>query len=83
MLGNDSLQPARILIPKNDIPHKFWMSVEPYCAEISAEDIKVMKPFLCGGSLKFQRVTCSSRNVFSLCLKGNQNIVILGYWEIL
>lgn len=43
MLGNDSLQPARILIPKNDIPHKFWMSVEPYCAEISAEDIKVMQ----------------------------------------
>jgi len=38
-----SLEPPKLLIPKNDLPHKFWLSVEPYCAEISAEDVKFLK----------------------------------------
>lgn len=32
---------AKILLPKNDIPNKFWLSVEPYCMPITQEDIKV------------------------------------------
>ncbi|KAG8278061.1 transcriptional adaptor 3 [Homalodisca vitripennis] len=38
-----SLEPPKLLVPKNDVPNKFWLSVEPYCAEISAEDIKFLK----------------------------------------
>lgn len=32
----------KILIPKNDIPNKFWLSVEPYCMPITQEDIKLL-----------------------------------------
>ncbi|XP_054276043.1 transcriptional adapter 3 [Macrosteles quadrilineatus] len=38
-----SLEPPKLLIPKNDTPNKFWLSVEPYCAETTAEDIKFLK----------------------------------------
>uniref|UniRef100_A0A336MKH6 CSON001194 protein n=1 Tax=Culicoides sonorensis TaxID=179676 RepID=A0A336MKH6_CULSO len=32
----------KFLIPKNDIPNKFWLSVEPYCMPITQEDIKLL-----------------------------------------
>ncbi|CAG2057919.1 unnamed protein product [Timema podura] len=32
----------RVLVPKNDTPNKFWLSVEPYCADILPEDIKLL-----------------------------------------
>lgn len=32
----------KILVPKNDIPNKFWLSVEPYCMPITQEDIKLL-----------------------------------------
>lgn len=32
---------TKIMVPKNDIPNKFWLSVEPYCMPITQEDIKV------------------------------------------
>lgn len=32
---------AKILVPKNDVPNKFWLSVEPYCMPITQEDIRV------------------------------------------
>lgn len=30
-------------LPKSDAPEKFWAIVEPYCADISQEDMKVFK----------------------------------------
>lgn len=38
-IGNN--QNPKLLLPKNDIPNKFWLSVEPYCMPITQEDIKV------------------------------------------
>lgn len=32
---------TKIMVPKNDVPNKFWLSVEPYCMPITQEDIKV------------------------------------------
>lgn len=36
-----SSQP-RPMFPKNDVPTKFWLSVEPYCMSITHEDIKFL-----------------------------------------
>lgn len=33
---------SKVLVPKNDIPNKFWLSVEPYCMPITQEDIKLL-----------------------------------------
>lgn len=35
-------QNPKVMIPKNDIPNKFWLSVEPYCMPITQEDIKLL-----------------------------------------
>lgn len=32
----------KIVLPKNDTPNKFWLSVEPYCTDISMDDIKLL-----------------------------------------
>ncbi|XP_055313262.1 transcriptional adapter 3-like [Sitodiplosis mosellana] len=32
----------KVLVPKNDIPNKFWLSVEPYCMPITQEDVKLL-----------------------------------------
>lgn len=36
----------KISVPKNDVPNKFWLSVEPYCMPISHEDIKLLDDLL-------------------------------------
>ncbi|KAK1158659.1 mRNAional adapter 3 [Huso huso] len=33
-------------IPKNDAPNRFWASVEPYCADITSEEIRVLEELL-------------------------------------
>lgn len=33
---------SKVIVPKNDIPNKFWLSVEPYCMPITQEDIKLL-----------------------------------------
>ncbi|XP_077990041.1 transcriptional adapter 3-like isoform X2 [Glandiceps talaboti] len=33
-------------IPKNDAPNRFWASVEPYCADVTNEDLKVLEEFM-------------------------------------
>lgn len=33
---------SKMVVPKNDIPNKFWLSVEPYCMPITQEDIKLL-----------------------------------------
>lgn len=46
--GGKSDQPAtKIIVPKNDIPNKFWLSVEPYCMPLTQEDIKVIYICFC------------------------------------
>lgn len=37
---------AKLLLPKNDTPNKFWMSVEPYCMPITHEDLKLLDDLL-------------------------------------
>ncbi|TTB85608.1 Transcriptional adapter 3 [Bagarius yarrelli] len=32
--------------PKNDTPNRFWASVEPYCADITNEEIRVLEDLL-------------------------------------
>ncbi|GAA6092651.1 transcriptional adapter 3 [Tachysurus ichikawai] len=32
--------------PKNDTPNRFWASVEPYCADITNEEIRVLEELL-------------------------------------
>lgn len=32
----------KMVLPKNDVPNKFWLSVEPYCMPITQEDIKLL-----------------------------------------
>uniref|UniRef100_A0A182J0M2 Uncharacterized protein n=1 Tax=Anopheles atroparvus TaxID=41427 RepID=A0A182J0M2_ANOAO len=34
------------IVPKNDTPNKFWLSVEPYCMPISHEDLKLLDDLL-------------------------------------
>jgi hypothetical protein len=29
------------VIPKNDTPNKFWASIEPYCSDITQENLRV------------------------------------------
>lgn len=36
----------KISLPKNDVPNKFWLSVEPYCMPITQEDIKMLDDLL-------------------------------------
>lgn len=37
-----STTPQKPMFPKNDVPNKFWLSVEPYCMAITQEDIKFL-----------------------------------------
>ncbi|MEQ2205132.1 transcriptional adaptor 3, partial [Xenoophorus captivus] len=32
--------------PKNDAPNRFWASVEPYCADITNEEIRLLEELL-------------------------------------
>ncbi|NWY04757.1 TADA3 protein, partial [Nothoprocta ornata] len=33
-------------IPKNDAPNRFWASVEPYCADLTSEEVRVLEELL-------------------------------------
>ncbi|KAJ0023242.1 hypothetical protein NQD34_003141 [Periophthalmus magnuspinnatus] len=33
-------------VPKNDAPNRFWASVEPYCADITNEEIRLLEELL-------------------------------------
>lgn len=37
---------AKLLLPKNDTLNKFWASVDPYCADIMPEDIKLLEELI-------------------------------------
>lgn len=40
------LEMSQFALPKNNIPYKFWNSVEPYCAPITLDDIKFLESLL-------------------------------------
>lgn len=40
--ARSSQETNKLLLPRNDIPNKFWLSVEPYCMPITQEDIKLL-----------------------------------------
>ncbi|XP_034834794.1 transcriptional adapter 3 [Maniola hyperantus] len=37
---------SQLTLPKNNIPYKFWNSVEPYCAPVTLDDIKFLESLL-------------------------------------
>ncbi|XP_067635195.1 transcriptional adapter 3 isoform X2 [Eurosta solidaginis] len=36
----------KVILPKNDTPNKFWLSVEPYCMPLTNEDIRLLDDLL-------------------------------------
>ncbi|KAJ0174596.1 hypothetical protein K1T71_009704 [Dendrolimus kikuchii] len=52
-LNSDSsvkLELSQFSLPKNNIPYKFWNSVEPYCAPVTLDDIKFLESLLAQSS---------------------------------
>ncbi|XP_034649896.1 transcriptional adapter 3 [Drosophila subobscura] len=39
-------QLPKLAMPKNDMPNKFWLSVEPYCMPITNEDLRLIDDLL-------------------------------------
>lgn len=51
---SQQLKQQKILVPKNDILNKFWLSVEPFCMPITNEDLRLLDDLLdqyCGRSV--------------------------------
>ncbi|CAG4952266.1 unnamed protein product [Colias eurytheme] len=40
------LEMSQLALPKNNIPYKFWNSVDPYCAPVTMDDIKFLESLL-------------------------------------
>lgn len=40
------LELSQLALPKNNIPYKFWNSVDPYCAPVTMDDIKFLESLL-------------------------------------
>lgn len=40
------LETPKVVIPKNDLPNKFWAFIQPYCDEITQEDIKYIQDLI-------------------------------------
>ena len=51
-LANEQIRPvaetAKPLLPKNETPNRFWAFVEPYCAPITQEDVKLLEDLIKG-----------------------------------
>lgn len=39
-------QQPKMALPKNDMPNKFWLSVEPYCMPLTNEDLRLIDDLL-------------------------------------
>lgn len=39
-------QQPKMAMPKNDMPNKFWLSVEPYCMPLTNEDLRLIDDLL-------------------------------------
>lgn len=44
------LELSQFSLPKNNIPYKFWNSVDPYCAPVTLDDIKFLESLLAQSS---------------------------------
>ncbi|CAD0202552.1 unnamed protein product [Chrysodeixis includens] len=44
------LELSQFALPKNNIPYKFWNSVDPYCAPVTLDDIKFLESLLAQSS---------------------------------
>ena len=44
--GSKSDGHTKLLLPKNDTLNKFWASVDPYCADIIPDDIKLLEELI-------------------------------------
>lgn len=44
------LELSQFALPKNNIPYKFWNSVEPYCAPVTLDDIKFLESLMAQSS---------------------------------
>lgn len=42
MLAQQPKDQNKLLLPKNDVPNKFWLSVEPYCMPLTNEDLRLL-----------------------------------------
>ncbi|XP_050348070.1 transcriptional adapter 3 [Nymphalis io] len=40
------LELSQLALPKNNIPYKFWNSVDPYCAPVTLDDIKFLESLM-------------------------------------
>lgn len=40
------LDRTAVVVPKNDIPNKFWSFVEPYCSDITQDDLKFLEELM-------------------------------------
>ena len=53
-LQNEQIRPvvetAKPVLPKNETPSRFWAFVEPYCAPITQDDIKLLEDLIKGHS---------------------------------
>merc|ERR1719384_910852 len=50
-LQNEQIRPdtgPKPNVPKNETPNRFWSFVEPYCAPITPEDIKLLEDLIKG-----------------------------------
>ncbi|KAK7872846.1 hypothetical protein R5R35_006717 [Gryllus longicercus] len=41
-----SQEAPKVVVPKNDTPNKFWAFVEPYCADITPDDVKLLESLI-------------------------------------
>lgn len=44
------LELPQLALPKNNIPYKFWSSIDPYCAPVTLDDIKFLESLLAQSS---------------------------------
>ena len=48
--GSKSDRNMKLLLPKNDTLNKFWASIDPYCADIMPDDIKLLEELIANHS---------------------------------
>ena len=70
-LQNEQIRPdapsSKPVLPKNETPNRFWAFVEPYCAPIAQDDIKLLEDLIKGHSdmTEYYKVGWTRANIFS------------------
>ena len=69
-LQNEQIRPdapsSKPVLPKNETPNRFWAFVEPYCAPIAQDDIKLLEDLIKGHSdmTEYYKVQWTRTNLF-------------------